>query len=365
MTAPITINHCPSPRWPPAPRELRERVDDALTQFLHREADRFTTPSPLHQVFDLLRRFVLGGGKRIRPLFCYWGWRSAGGPDCAEIIHAAASLELFQAFALMHDDVMDGSQLRRGEPALHRALTGLHVRQRWRGQQDHFGVCVAILCGDLCLSYSDEMLHDCGLPTNRVRVAQQLAHEMRSEVMIGQTLDLLDQAAGGSLEGALTIIRLKSAKYTIERPLQIGAILAGARPELLKAYSEFAIPLGEAFQLRDDVLGVFGDSTVTGKPTIDDLREGKPTVLVALARQGTNDEQAAQIQELHGNPLLEEKGAATLRQIITTTGALDRVEHMIHERHVQALAALDQIQIPSHAKEALLELATATIARTS
>ncbi|SFP27969.1 geranylgeranyl diphosphate synthase, type I [Amycolatopsis arida] len=354
----------PGPRVP-APAELRDRVDRELAEFLDRGEPEFTSPPALHEVFRLLRRFVLGGGKRIRPLFCYWGWRGAGGADCAEIVRAAAALELFQAFALMHDDIMDGSELRRGEPALHRALTDLHARHAWRGREAHFGMSVAILCGDLCLSYSDEMLHGCGLPDRRVRAAQELVHRMRTEVMIGQNLDLLDQATGGTLEGALTIIRFKAAKYTIERPLQIGAVLAGAGPELLAAYSDFAIPLGEAFQLRDDVLGVFGDSAVTGKPTLDDLREGKPTVLIALARQRVSAAQAAQLAELHGNDRLDEEGAATLRSIIAATGALTAVEDMIRERHERALAAAAAIPVPDEVRRALLDLAAAATVRSS
>jgi geranylgeranyl diphosphate synthase type I len=346
-------------------RALRGRVDDALARFLEAAAPQFASPSSLSSVYDVLCQFVLGGGKRMRPLFCYWGWRSAGGEDCEEIIRAAASLELFHAFALMHDDIMDRSALRRGEPAMHHTLTDLHDRNGWRGERDHCGTSLAILCGDLCLTYSDELLHECGLALGRLWAAQKLVHKMRSEMVIGQSLDLLDQASGGSLDGALTIVALKAGRYTVERPLQIGATLAGAEDDLLAAYSAFAVPLGEAFQLRDDVLGVFGDARVTGKPAIDDLRDGKPTVLIALAREAATPLQIDVLDEWYGNRLLDEDRAAGLRAAIAATGAPGCVERMIRARHLAALTALEELPIPRATKDALSDLAAAATTRTS
>ncbi|GLY68968.1 polyprenyl synthetase family protein [Amycolatopsis taiwanensis] len=344
--------------------DFRARLHDELAAFFDRSEADFTDPPELHHVFGLLRDFVLSSGKRLRPLFCYWGWRGAGGEDCDDIIRPSAALELFQAFALIHDDIMDGSELRRGRPAMHRALANLHDGHTWRGDSDRFGVSVAILCGDLCLCYSDELMLDCGIPAARLLAAQRLINQMRSEVMIGQNLELLDQARGGSLAGALRIIRLKAAKYTVERPLQIGAALAGGGPELLAAYSRFAIPLGEAFQLRDDVLGVFGDAAETGKPTVDDLREGKPTALIALARKRAGTEQARLMDQLHGSDL-DDKGAATLRWIIHSTGALKTVETMIQQRYATALAEVERMPVDSRVRTALLELAAAATVRSS
>jgi geranylgeranyl diphosphate synthase type I len=343
--------------------EVRNQIDQELTGFLDRRLGHFADPQPLQQIFHLIRQFVLGNGKRIRPLFCYLGWLAAGGTDCEEITRAAASLELFHAFALMHDDIMDDSALRRGRPTLHQLLSDLHLRESWRGHPKQFGVNVAILCGDLCFSYSDELLIRSGLPSQRILAAQDVLHQMRTEVMIGQNLDLLYQAIGTTLEGALTVVRLKAAKYTVERPLQIGGILAGAGDDLLRAYSAFAIPLGEAFQLRDDVLGVFGDPEVTGKPAVDDLRGGKPTVMMAIAAQRATREQADHIVRLHGNPALDDDGAALLREVITSSGARETLEGMIRDRRSQALAALAAIQMPEPAKEALLNLVTMTVDR--
>ena len=343
--------------------EVRNKIDQALTEFLDCRAPQFTGSQPLQQIFGLLRQFVLGKGKRLRPLFCYIGWRAAGGTDCEEIARAAASIELFHAFALMHDDIMDRSVLRRGQPALHRSLSDLHGSHGWRGQPERFGANVAILCGDLCLSYSDELLCRSGLPSQRIAAAQDVLHQMRAELMIGQNLDLLYQATGTTLEGALTVVRLKAAKYTVERPLQVGGILAGAGDHLLEAYSAFAIPLGEAFQLRDDVLGVFGDPRVTGKPAVDDLREGKPTAMMAIAAERATSEQLDRIAELHGNPGLDDVGAAQLREVITASGARDIVECMISDRHGQALTALKAAPIPGDVQDVLLNLAMLAVDR--
>lgn len=343
--------------------EVRGQIDQVLTMFLERRAAQFTDPQPLQRIYHLLRQFVLGNGKRIRPLFCYLGWLAAGGADCEEIAMAAASLELFHAFALMHDDIMDESELRRGHPTLHRSLSDLHLTEGWRGRSDQFGVNVAILCGDLCFSYSDELLNQSGLPSERILAARDVLQQMRTEVMVGQSLDLLYQAAGTNLEGALTVVKLKAARYTVERPLQIGGILAGAGDDLLRAYSAFAIPLGEAFQLRDDVLGVFGDPAVTGKPAADDLRGGKPTVMMTIAIERATSEQADHIVRLHGNPALDDAGEALLREVITVSGARETVECMIRDRRAKALAGLAATPMPDRVKEALLNLVTMSVDR--
>ncbi|MFD0528010.1 polyprenyl synthetase family protein [Kitasatospora arboriphila] len=246
----------------------------------------------LGPVSEALRDFLLDGGKRLRPAFCYWGWRGAGGSaDHPGIADAAAALELLQASALVHDDLMDRSDTRRGLPSVHRRFEGLHRENGWRGDREQYGASAAVLLGDLLLIWCDELFQSSGLPDDAVRAAKPVFDLMRTEVMVGQYLDVLEPVAGdsadaGALDRAQTVLHYKSAKYTIERPLQVGALLAGAGPGLVEAYGAFGLPLGEAFQLRDDLLGVFGDPAVTGKPAGDDLREGKRTLLVAHAMRG-------------------------------------------------------------------------------
>jgi geranylgeranyl diphosphate synthase type I len=342
--------------------ELRERFDAALAGFLDRQVPLWPDDAP-GGVPATLRRFVLAGGKRLRPTFCYWGWRGAGGGDAAEVVTAAAALELFHAFALIHDDIIDGSDRRRGEPSVHRRFADVHARSGWRGDGAALGRSAALLCGDLCAAWAEQMFHECGLPPSRIHQGYAVLALMRAEVIAGQYLDLVSGVGEGSLASALSVIRLKAARYTVTRPLQIGARLAGAGAGLCAAYGAFGDPLGDAFQLRDDVLGVFGDPQVTGKPTLDDLREGKPTVMMALARQAADRAQAARLRALVGDPDLDAAGAAEIRRIIVDTGALDRTERMIRARADAARAALATAPVPPETRLALADLAAAAVDR--
>ncbi|MEU7869733.1 polyprenyl synthetase family protein [Dactylosporangium sp. NPDC049140] len=341
---------------------LRERVHAALAAFLRRRRDRLTEieAEALAPVADAIEALVLGGGKRLRPAFAYWGYRGAGGADRDEILAAVAALELVQASALIHDDVMDGSETRRGEPAVHRRFATLHAAGGWRGDGDGFGTAAAILLGDLCLVWSDEMLHASGVDPVTLARARPVFDDMRTEVTIGQYLDVQTQATGDtSTDRASLVARFKSAKYTIEQPLVFGAALAdGGR--LAKAYSAFGLPLGEAFQLRDDVLGVFGDPAVTGKPAGDDLREGKRTYLIAAAIEETG---TTLFDEHLGDPKLGPETIQELRDTIVASGALRRTEERIAQLTETALDALAGAEITDEAREVLTGLAQAATQR--
>lgn len=341
---------------------LRDRVHKQLDAFLTTQAPILENVSDdLAPLLDALSG-LLAGGKRLRPAFCYWGWRGAGAADTEEILAAAAALELIQACALIHDDVMDGSDTRRGQPSVHHRFAGLHRSSQWFGSPESFGTGAAILLGDLSLSWSDELFFRSGLPPDSLLRAKPVFDEMRTELMAGQYLDLLEQArGGGSVERAMRVARYKAAKYTIERPLHLGGILAGAPPELIETYSAYGLPLGEAFQLRDDVLGVFGDPSETGKPAGDDLREGKRTVLVAVALKQASPAQEAVVRRHLGDPHLSRPGVDALREVIVETGALDHVETLINALTDQALAALTPVADP--ARDVLAQLAVAATAR--
>jgi geranylgeranyl diphosphate synthase type I len=247
---------------------------------------------------------------------------------------------------------MDGSDLRRGGPAMHVRLAALHP-----GAARGFAVNAAILVGDLCLVWSDELLHDAGLPPGRLAAARPLLDAMRTEVMAGQYLDLAGPGERDWLSRAWRTIDLKTAGYTVERPLQLGAALAGADQALLRACSAFGRPLGEAYQLRDDLLGVFGDPARTGKPALDDLREGKSTVLMALAWQRASTADRAVLRTRHGDPDLDDAGAEELRAIVRATGADVAVERLVADRVDQAVAALADAPLPAPVRAALTELA--------
>jgi geranylgeranyl diphosphate synthase, type I len=349
--------------------DLRDRVHKVLETFLSRQLTALESVSPDCAPMAEAAAELMHGGKRLRPAFCYWAWRGAGGEDGEEILTAATALEFFQAAALIHDDVMDDSDTRRGMPAVHRRFATLHRGAGWTGNGERFGLAGAVLVGDLCLVWSDELFTASGLPGHRLARARPMFDRMRTELMGGQYLDMLEQAVAaqrrdGAVERARRVIHYKSAKYTIEHPLLIGGLLAGADDDLLAAYSAYGLPLGEAFQLRDDVLGVFGDPAETGKPAGDDLREGKRTVLIAKALQRATPDQAALVQRLLGDPGLDTTGVEALREVIRTTGARDAVERLIDDLVDRARAALRAARTTPEARAVLDGLVDAATIRT-
>lgn len=311
---------------------------------------------------EVLERYILRGGKGIRSMLCLYGWEAAGGLGAPEELwDIAASLELFHTFALIHDDVMDRSNFRRGQISLHRQLERMaapHIRDA-----AHFGESTAILFGDLCLVFSDELLRR-RLDAAQCKRIEPLFQAMRVEIMMGQQLDLLATGATGcDLPTALLIGHYKTAKYTVERPLQLGAALAGGSPALMAACSGFAIPVGEAFQLRDDVLGVFGSSRLTGKPVQDDLAAGKLTPLAALALRRADSAQLAVLDRHLGDPGLSSTGAEAVRQVMRATGALTEVERLIRSKLDAGLAALESTYFPTAVRAPLGRLARSMVDR--
>jgi geranylgeranyl diphosphate synthase, type I len=346
------------------PQRLLAEVQATLDDFLAEQSDLLGEWSEDLVAMTAWLEELMRGGKRLRPSFCAWAFVGAGGRDVEAALRAATSLELLQASALIHDDVMDGSDLRRGIPAAHRRFAALHQESGWLGDPDRFGAGAAVLLGDLCLGWADELLFRCGLDDAALMGAKPVYDRMRSEVMAGQYLDLVEQAqAEVSAQRVLRVVRYKSAKYTIERPLHLGALLAGAGADRPPALSAYGLPLGEAFQLRDDVLGVFGDPAVTGKPAGDDLREGKHTLLVAVAMRRAGPTQADRMRAGLGDPQLGASEIDDLRGIIEATGALAEVEDVITQRTDQSVAALADAGLTPEATQALAELAVAATTR--
>jgi len=345
---------------------FRAGVSATLAELVDEQGARLAPLGPDAERLVRSAREAVAGGKRFRASFCWWGYRAVQYDVADEhaLLRAAASLELLHASALVHDDYMDASDTRRGRPATHRAFAEAHRAQGWRGDPDQYGAAAAILLGDLLLSWSDELLRRCGLPHDVVRDALEVFDATRSEVIAGQFLDVSVQARGSSdVEQAMRVLRYKSAKYSVERPLHVGAALAGGGPEARAALSAFGLPIGEAFQLRDDLLGVFGDPEVTGKPAGDDLVEGKRTVLVALALQHSSDVDARTLDAALGTPLGEAE-VAELRRLIEESGAAAEVEQRIRDLTDAALAALDAAPVSEGAREALRALAEAATQRT-
>ena len=341
-------------------QEIRDAVEIELASFLTQQSDYLKTiSSDLIPVSHSLSSFLLDSGKRLRPLFAYTGCLSAGINPQTPTIKAIASLELLQACALIHDDLMDGSDTRRGKPSIHRHFESMHVQDELEGFAPAYGLAAAVLLGDLALVWSNQMLNAAGLTSIQLQDVLPIHDEMRVELMAGQFLDIHEQTQKTTnLPRSQKIARYKSGKYTIERPLHIGAALSGNQsPELLAALSAYGLPLGEAFQYRDDLLGVFGDPSVTGKPTGDDLREGKRTVLIALTDAASSEVMREESRKYFGAPDLDSYGISVLQEIIVSTGAKEKLETMIDQLTDEALQAAENELIAPAAHPLLLELA--------
>jgi len=339
---------------PPFLAGIGQRVASRVDALLADEQARWgAVDADLVAPYTALRALVAGGGKRLRPAFCHWGWVGAGGdPDDPRIVDAGAALELLHTFALIHDDIIDGSTRRHGGPCLHVSFATAHTAEGWHGDAARFGEGAAMLIGDVAFVYADRLLR--GAPADALEVFD----ELRVEVNVGQYLDVLGTATRpASTAQARTICVYKSGKYTIERPLHLGAALAGRLDELSKPYSAYGVPLGEAFQLRDDLLGAFGDADLLGKGVGEDLREGKPTALFAIARGRAAGADAALLDRCYGRPDLTGDEIAAVQDVLTETGARAEVEASVTALTDTALAALAEAPVTTDARAALTDLA--------
>jgi geranylgeranyl diphosphate synthase type I len=347
-----------TPGAPPAVAgEVAALVERRLAELHASETARWSdVAGALAAPLSALQAFVANGGKRLRPAFCYWAFVGAGGaPEAPEVLDACAALELLHAFALVHDDVMDGSPQRRGADTVHVAFAGEHAQRSWRGEGRRFGEGMAVLVGDLAISYADGLLVE--FPPQ----VRAVFGELKLEMVMGQCLDLLGAAEGSLARAdARQVALLKTAKYTVERPLHLGASLTGRLDELAPSLSAFGLPLGEAFQMRDDLLGAFGDVGTTGKPVGEDFREGKPTVLLAVAReraQQAGDTAALAVLGLVGRPGMDDAAVAAVGDAVERTGARAEVETLVDDLVERSCAALEAAPIEPLARDALRQLA--------
>jgi geranylgeranyl diphosphate synthase type I len=356
----------------PESNRLIDLVDDRIGRFLESRDSILLSIAPDMGPLASFSRQFLSGGKRFRALFCYWGYRAvidAAGVDETErlepVIGTAAALEMFHAAALVHDDIIDRSDTRRGGPSAHRRFESLHEENGWEGSGAAFGDGAAVLLGDLLLGFSDDLLGealDDDLPRERARAVRREFGRMRAEVIAGQYLDILEENAWRTgaeaelLPRAERVIVYKSAKYSVQAPLVMGGMLAGGTLEQLDALRRFGLPLGIAFQLRDDLLGVFGDTEITGKPSGDDLREGKRTVLIALTRRSLPASARRVLDELLGDPDLGDEQIRMLQSTISSSGATAEVERMIRLNVERASRALDEVPLADAAVNRLRDL---------
>jgi geranylgeranyl diphosphate synthase, type I len=342
--------------------ELADAVTDQLRRYLRdRRADAAYIGTDYETLIAGLEDFVLGGGKRLRPAFAYWGWRAVSSKDAdQQALLLFSALELLHASALVHDDVIDSSATRRGRPTTHIQFAALHRDRQWRGAADQFGMSAAILLGDLALAWADDIVAGVDLPQDARNRVRRVWADIRTEVLGGQYLDIVAEASGAeSIASAMAVNTYKTASYTVSRPLQLGAAAAADRPDVHALFHEVGNQLGVAFQLRDDVLGVFGDPAVTGKPSGDDLRSAKRTVLLATAMELADKSDAAAAKLLRDSvgTDLSDAEIGQLCDVIERVGALAAVDDQIDALTRRALGLLADAPIHAAAKAGLSELA--------
>ncbi|MEU9126132.1 polyprenyl synthetase family protein [Streptomyces sp. NPDC048506] len=333
---------------------FKARVDDVLGAFLKEEGEHLAEiDDVLQPVAEQLQR-AAGYGKRLRAAFCYWGWRTAGQPDSDALMRAAASMELVHAAAIVHDDLIDDSRLRHNQPTVHLAL-----QESLAGRPGDRAAArdLALLIGDHLIALAGQLFATCGLPAAYLARARPLWADLARELIAGECLEILHTGARPDTEASLKVIRYKTAKYTVEHPLLIGSLLAGAAPDLRAGLSAYGLPLGEAFQLRDDLLGLFGEPEHTGKASLDDIRSHRPTALLAKTWQAALPAQRAELTEVLGRRDLEERHLARVRELMVALKAPEQVEEMIDTRVKEATRVLDGLDMPAHARRALSNLA--------
>ncbi|MGO2684917.1 MAG: polyprenyl synthetase family protein [Microbacterium sp.] len=361
----------------PLSTQVQQAVTVHLNRFVSDRSAEAADYGPDAALFLDAAAETLRGGKRLRARFCHVGWRAVArfadrnAVETPDVWDLCAALEIFQSAALVHDDLIDNSDTRRGKPAAHRALQRRHGENSWAGDAESFGRSAAILLGDLLISWSDDLLEQ-ALSVHRYAADVRAAYaRMRRDVTVGQFLDIAEESAwrvspdDEHAERALRVVSLKSARYSIEQPLVLGAALAGADADQQNALRAFGHPIGMAFQLRDDILGVFGDESITGKPAGDDLREGKRTVLIALTRERLDGSARRVLDDLIGDPELDDEQVAALQATISASGALERVEEMIGAYATEADRALSGARLDNASVGDLRDLARAATVRTA
>ena len=323
--------------------DFRAKLEGQLQEWLSRkEAEAAIESAASRELTEVLTRYVARDGKRIRPALLYYTYRACGGSSDDKVMPIAMALELLHTYLLIHDDIMDHADVRRGGPAAHVMYADMHRERGWHGSSQHFGESVAILLGDLAQTYSLELY-------SGVELAPEVAGEFRSqfcrmcqEVVLGQYLEMTAGHRENLEEDELLrVLRMKSGRYSIERPVQLGYLLARAPESTRRALTTYGLKMGEAFQLQDDLLGMFGDVRTVGKPVGADLVEGKFTLIIHHALRHLSAADRGLLQQALGNPDLEPDQIARVQRLIEDSGARQRVQEMVEERLVEARRSLD------------------------
>src|SRR3989344_3332312 len=345
----------------------KSQLDPFLNAYLD---EKIAEASKIHPETTVLgeeiRRFVAAGGKRVRPAFAYSAYVASSGRSFEAILYASAALELLHAFALIHDDIIDKADLRRGEPSVHKAFEYFHKNRKFKGSSQKFGIDTAILVGDLALSFADELLNTAPFPAERIRRAKNYYDLMKKQVIYGEYLDVLAPNKGGvSEKDLLTILEYKTAKYTIERPLHIGAALAGSDEENFKVFTDYGVPLGQAFQIQDDIMGTFSSEGKIGKPVDSDLKEGKQTLLVIKAYEFSKGKDRQMLRKVICNKKAVQENIEKARDIIRNSGSLEYSQKLSSRLIDHAKQVIYQAKLVDEGRAYLLEAADYLLTRST
>jgi geranylgeranyl diphosphate synthase type I len=332
-------------------RSYRSRLEGELDRYLVEQAASAERIGPTtREISDPLRDFVARGGKRLRPALVHFAYRAAGG-EGERSLPVEMAVELLHTYLLIHDDIMDRAETRRGGPAAHRLFDQQHRRDGWAGDPGRHGEAVAILLGDLAHSHAVGVFLSSAADVRHNWRVSECFSEMCREVVIGQYLEMTaSQRENLQERDLLTILRLKSGRYSVERPIQLGAFLGDAASSLVEGLSRYGLAMGEAFQLQDDLLGVFGNFEEVGKPVGGDLAEGKFTVLIlaAVERAGPADRKRI-LDCLHrADPTTDE--IAVVRAIVEGVGARRQVEMMVRDRLDSSAQELEELCLTGEAE---------------
>jgi len=342
---------------------LQKEINKRLKKFFEKKIKEIKKISPLlGKITADIGEFVLRGGKRIRPILFYYGYLAAGGKDGKAILDAAISVEIIHNYLLMHDDIIDRDEFRRGKLTIHQKYKKNY--QKIVREAEHLGISAGIAAGDLTSSFGYEILTKSKFPESHKLKAINKLNQILIDVGSGEILDVfLGINHKLSQDEIFKILEYKTAKYTIEGPLYLGAILAGANKRIFKKISDYAIPLGIAFQIQDDILGIFGDEKKLGKPVGSDLKEGKQTLLIFKARKSANKRERKIIDESLRNPKLTQDQLKKVREIIIKTGSLDFARNLAKTLVSKSKIVIKKSNFPSKVKEFLMKLADFIIER--
>ncbi|MEA1936586.1 MAG: polyprenyl synthetase family protein [Patescibacteria group bacterium] len=344
--------------------ELKSKADKELNKFFNSEikqAKKEEKPKEYLEMLKNLKAFTLNGGKRIRPILFYYGYFIAGGKKEKDIFEASISIELIHSYFLIHDDIIDEDDFRRHNLSMHRVYENESKKRQFRTLDEkarkHFGISMAIIAGDLASSLGCEVLTCSNFLSDLKIKAVKKLNQVVLNTLTGEAMDVvLADCLNVDLEDVFEMQRYKTAKYTFEGPLHLGAILAGADEKFLKSISEFAIPLGIAFQIQDDIIGVFGNKKKTGKPVGADIKEGKKTLLTIKAFEKADGKQLKTLSMLFGNKDISLKEVDNFRELIKKTGSFEYSLEKINELIKFSKARLEKIKISKQNKECLLGL---------